>query len=95
MSNKYCAYLVRLFKPCAIGWVDFALFWNFIKSHGFEVPQGTIWRTTNFFDLSLKTSESYPFKGPYLNKNQRVKKKIHIFCMCSLMPILYSRIIKS
>ena len=28
----------KLFLTCLLGWVDFALFWNFIKSQGLAVP---------------------------------------------------------
>ena len=41
---------------CTLGWDDFALFLNFMQSHGFVVPLGTIWGTTKFFSFWFKRS---------------------------------------
>ena len=47
-----------------------------MKSHGFEVQYGDL---PNCFDFGSKTRESYPFKGPYFQKNSRGKKWKKIF----------------
>ena len=40
-------------------------FWNFMKSHGFAVPLGTVQygELPIFIYFGSKTSESYPFTG--------------------------------
>ena len=59
-TTRHC-FMVLI--SCLLGWVDFALFLNFMKSHGFAVPLGKIWRTTKFFDFGLKPVRATPFKG--------------------------------
>ena len=88
--------LARLCKVyCTIGWVDFALFFNFMKRHVVcgsprYVQYGEL---PNCLDFGSKTSESNPCKGPYFQKNPSFKKikNVNIFFekMYSLISTLY------
>ena len=71
--------LARLCKVyCTIGWVDFALFLNFMKRHVVcgsprYVQYGEL---PNCLDFGSKTSESNPFKGPYFQKKIQASKNL-------------------
>ena len=41
----YVVSAMLFLKYCPLGWVDFAFFLNFMKSHGFAFPLVTIWGT--------------------------------------------------
>ena len=77
----------------------FCLFWNFIKSHGFAVPLGKIWGTTKFFLILVQKPvratplKVHNFKKIQGAKNKKIKKNSGK--MCSFIPILFSKIIKS
>ena len=62
------------------GWVDFALFSNFMKSQGLGASLSTIWGTTKFFWLLFKNQWELPLLR-YFQKNPGDKKlKIKKFC---------------
>ena len=81
-----CKYLYEIWTICkvtseygssSVGWVDFALFWNFMKSHRFAVPLSTIWGTTKFFLILVqKPVRATPLKVHNFKKIQGAKKKL-------------------